>query len=189
MTCGIYVITNQVTNNRYVGQSNDCERRFYDHLYELDSGDHWNRHLQNSYNKYGRNAFIFSILEECSIDQLTGREQFWADHFRSQGIELYNTGQFLDAPNRGKTFSDDHRESLSRSHLGKSRSPEFIAKVTGRKRSPESIAKQRETLLKKGHRPPSKLGTKQSPETIAKRVESRRRNQENKDNNLSFIGQ
>lgn len=74
---GIYGIHNTLTDTWYVGQSNDIDWRWYEHKSDLNANRHHNKHLQRAYNKYGRNAFVWSVLEECSIEQLDEREIFW----------------------------------------------------------------------------------------------------------------
>lgn len=44
---------------------------------------HGNEYLQAAYNKYGKDNFVFEILEECSEDQLLVREQFWMTELKS----------------------------------------------------------------------------------------------------------
>ena len=77
--CGIYKISNRITNKIYVGQSKDIIKRWRDHKTRLRSGNHVNIHLQNSWNKYGEGAFEFSVVEVCkkNFDVLNEREVYW----------------------------------------------------------------------------------------------------------------
>ena len=65
MTSGIYEIVNVVNGHRYIGQSSNIPRRWNNHLSCLSRGKSKNPHLQRSWNKYGRDAFSFSVLGEC----------------------------------------------------------------------------------------------------------------------------
>jgi hypothetical protein len=38
---------------------------------------HPNKHLQNAWNKFGKDAFNFEIIEECKEDDLLDRESLW----------------------------------------------------------------------------------------------------------------
>ncbi len=76
---GIYKITNIVNNIFYIGSSCDIIHRFSTHKSELRLNKHENSYLQNSWNKYGQENFIFEIIEECNIVSLEEREQFWLD--------------------------------------------------------------------------------------------------------------
>lgn len=60
---GLYVILNTVSHKIYVGKTDKSFKyRFDVHNYELCHKCHLNKHLQNSWNKYGSGAFIFCIL-------------------------------------------------------------------------------------------------------------------------------
>ena len=63
--CGIYEIKNALNNHRYIGSSIDIEKRWGEHLRELNGNYHYNVYLQNAWNKYGENKFEFNVLEEC----------------------------------------------------------------------------------------------------------------------------
>ena len=60
---GLYVILNTVSHKIYVGKTDKSFKyRFDVHNYELCHKCHLNKHLQNSWNKYGSGVFIFCIL-------------------------------------------------------------------------------------------------------------------------------
>jgi len=60
---GIYRIINQSTGKSYIGQSINLRKRKIQHFSNLKCGKHENDYLQKGYNKYGLDAFTFSILE------------------------------------------------------------------------------------------------------------------------------
>ena len=60
---GIYSIKNVKNNKVYIGSSNNIEKRIKDHFRNLKNNRHSNQYLQNAYNKYGNESFIFEILE------------------------------------------------------------------------------------------------------------------------------
>lgn len=64
-TCGVYKILCLSNKKYYIGSSKTISRRWYEHKWLLRSGKHYSRYLQMSWNKYGENSFIFSVLEEC----------------------------------------------------------------------------------------------------------------------------
>ena len=79
---GIYKITCKVNNKIYIGSTGICfKQRFKKHKQRLRNNYHENDYLQKSWNKYGESAFIFEIIEECEIDNLLNREQFFIDSF------------------------------------------------------------------------------------------------------------
>jgi group I intron endonuclease len=67
---GVYQIRNLINNKVYIGSSKNIKSRRRDHLYYLRHGQH-NRYLQQDWNKYGENNFIFEVLLECSDDRKT----------------------------------------------------------------------------------------------------------------------
>src|SRR5579859_1414595 len=61
----IYRILNTVNKHRYYGHTNCANRRENDHFLDLQRGIHTNDHLQNAWNKYGPDAFIFEVMFLC----------------------------------------------------------------------------------------------------------------------------
>lgn len=82
-TPGIYIITNTINNKKYIGSTNRLERRWSDHKWLLKNNKHTNQHLQASYAQYGPDVFHFRRLEECPIEQLTEREEYWIRYFEA----------------------------------------------------------------------------------------------------------
>lgn len=62
MKCYIYKIINNVTGEKYVGQTTNFSRRIKDHKEALRRNKHKNPKLQASWNKYGEANF--SITKE-----------------------------------------------------------------------------------------------------------------------------
>lgn len=77
---GIYKITNVITNECYIGQSEDCYNRMRQHKIWLKEGKHQNILLQNAWNTYGASNFKFEIIDWCNKDELDDRECFWIKH-------------------------------------------------------------------------------------------------------------
>lgn len=76
----IYGILNLENFKIYIGQSKSYRSRKWNHTSNLRTGRHKNTHLQNAWNKYGADKFIFVILEnDISIEELTKRELYWID--------------------------------------------------------------------------------------------------------------
>lgn len=61
---GIYTITNRKNGKTYVGQALNIRKRWSGHIYSLKLNSHRNRHLQNSWNKNGREVFDFAVVED-----------------------------------------------------------------------------------------------------------------------------
>jgi group I intron endonuclease len=66
---GIYCIRSLANNKCYIGSAKNFSLRKNEHFYELRNNKHANIHLQNSWNKYGENNFIFEIL--CYVEDVS----------------------------------------------------------------------------------------------------------------------
>ena len=62
---GIYKIINIINEKTYVGSTiSKFNRRWNCHKCQLRNHNHGNKYLQNAWNKYGEDKFIFEIIEE-----------------------------------------------------------------------------------------------------------------------------
>lgn len=145
---GIYVILNHQSGKIYVGSAVHLFHRKNEHLSRLKKGIHHNKHLQNSWNKYGESVFSFYVLEFVDdLDLLIIREQFWMD--LTQCYENgYNKRRKAES-NRGIVFSEETRQKYREAQTGKKRAPftkEHIQNMrkAQRHRSPEQRKNMRE---------------------------------------------
>lgn len=75
---GVYSITNIINNKIYVGSAVRSFRiRWNTHKSELKRNVHKNIHLQRAYNKYGKENFVFEIIEEHESEFCISAEQYW----------------------------------------------------------------------------------------------------------------
>lgn len=72
--CGIYMITNELTGERYIGQSRNIIGRWWSHT--APNTREYNR-LQKDIKKQGKQTFNLIILEECLADDLDEKEKFY----------------------------------------------------------------------------------------------------------------
>lgn len=77
---GIYKITKKENGKCYIGQSNNCERRFKEHQ---TKGSSSRIPVDIAIQKYGKDAFTYEIIEECSIEELNQKEQYWIKYYNS----------------------------------------------------------------------------------------------------------
>lgn len=88
---GIYRIKNKINSKIYIGSAIKLRRRFYEHNGALKNNTHSSGHLQKAYNKYGKNNFIFEVVELCNKDNLIEREQYWLDYYKTyEDVNGYN---------------------------------------------------------------------------------------------------
>lgn len=79
-TQGIYIFTNTVTAEIYIGSSIDISRRWTDHRWLSETKRHKNAIFQAAYETHGAVALSLSVLELVEkAEQLTSREQFNLD--------------------------------------------------------------------------------------------------------------
>lgn len=81
---GIYCIQNTSNNKRYIGSSKNVYQRLLKHFALLRHGKHENIILQQSWNKHGENSFDWYMLEYCTDDKLTDKEQYYIDFLKSE---------------------------------------------------------------------------------------------------------
>lgn len=82
---GIYKITNKINNKSYIGQSKNIKYRWKNEKNDAynSNSESYNYPLSRAFRKYGLNNFTFEVLEECNIEDLDKREQYYIDLFDS----------------------------------------------------------------------------------------------------------
>ena len=93
MACGIYKITNLNNNHCYIGQSVDIKRRWRNEKAAAfnERSRSYNTILSKAFRKYcivkeGKvdfSNFCFEILEECLVDDLNDREQYYVNKYNA----------------------------------------------------------------------------------------------------------
>ena len=111
--CGVYGIINMTNGHIYVGSSINIHRRKLRHFRYLKNGEHENSHLQNAYNKYGEDAFVFVVLEHTDPNSRLLVEQRYLDIYH--GYEkCYNICHIAGSPAAiGRVKTDSHRKKIS----------------------------------------------------------------------------
>lgn len=110
MNCGIYKIVNLINNKFYIGSSRNIKDRISHHLSELKNNKHTNTHLQNSYNKYGKENFKFEVIEYCELTELLLKEEYYIQNLKPE----YNIERVLNTTPIGyKPVSKETREKIS----------------------------------------------------------------------------
>lgn len=124
---GIYCIINKVSNKFYIGSSVNCYHRIKSHHFaRLKAKTHTNPHLQAAYDKYGKEAFEYFILEECVPEMLFAVEQQYIDNTGCLNNEVgYNINQFADRV----VLTDEQKKKISIAKKGKPRDPETKKKM------------------------------------------------------------
>lgn len=135
---GIYKIINIVNGLFYIGSSENFVKRFKSHKSLLKLKKHPNIYLQRAWDKYGKEAFQFQIIEEVTdVTKLIEREQHYLDTLQcfadlQKGYNICKTaGSTL-----GYFPSEETRKKMGNSHKGKKNCwynkplhPNFIASM------------------------------------------------------------
>lgn len=114
MKAYIYTIKNKVNNKCYVGSTKHPRQRKSDHFSYLKKGKHHSPYLQNSYNKYGKSSFEFSIIEECDLSTRKERELHYIIIYkafeRDFGYNVYepNESNFKCSEKTKEKIRDNH---------------------------------------------------------------------------------
>ena len=84
----IYVITNDINDKVYIGQSVNAHNRFLQHQSESKFKSN-NMLIHKAMNKYGIEHFSYTILEQ-QIDNYDERERYWIEKYKSVQPNGYN---------------------------------------------------------------------------------------------------
>lgn len=131
-TSNIYMFKNNTNGKAYVGQAEDVEARYKQHIKDSKNKDYV---FYKALRKYGIDNFTFSIIEEdIPIENINEREIFWISEINSKipnGYNMTNGGEGTHGYNHteeskqkmreiklGKKLSETHVENIRRSHIG-----------------------------------------------------------------------
>lgn len=156
----IYAIFNIVNDKCYVGQTFKKNKRCKDHKINLRLNTHRNKHLHAAYNKYGKDAFIFVILENLfDTSNLDDRENYWIKALKPEYNKAPIGGSCL-----GFKHSQETRELLSKIRKGKKRTGEALENIrAGQKKRPPVSEEAKENMRR------AQLGKKWTEERKQKR--------------------
>ena len=157
---GIYKITNKINGKFYIGQSVNIKRRFMEH--KTPHGRMTS--IKLAIQKYGKENFLFEVIEECSVQNLDEREVYWIALLKPH----YNrTAGGVGV--KGHTVPDETRRLLSVKcrrywdSLPDAEKAEIQKRLTG---PPKGHAVSQETRQKLRE---ANLGKVQSAETVERR--------------------
>lgn len=82
----------------------------------LERGTHDNPHLQNAFNKFGKESFNFQVIEECNDSDLVNKENFYISQYKSNSSEFgYNLATVNEF--RRNTYNNEVKQKLSKYNL------------------------------------------------------------------------
>lgn len=175
--CGIYKIVNIINSNCYVGQSYRLKQRKSEHFRRLRNNKHVNKHLQNSYNKWGEYYFEFVILCFCKPEDLTENEEYWNKKLKP----VFNKRECTDS-NRGMHLSEEHKRKISEANTGKMHSEESKRKLSLSKQNISDVTREKLRISSTGRFYSEETRKKMS---LSKKGKPGRRHTEEENENLS----
>lgn len=108
----VYVITCTANGRSYVGSTIDFSQRHRKHISRLRRGNHESVKLQNAYNKYGEDSFVFTPLVVCDDTELIEIEQKFMDQL-DVILNGFNSSPIAGSGMRGRTWSQLQRDQFS----------------------------------------------------------------------------
>jgi group I intron endonuclease len=130
---GIYCIENKINGKKYIGSSKNISKREKTHFSQLENLKHKNLKIQGSYNKHGKDNFIFFILEIVeNLSKLIEREQHYIDTINPE----YNINIIANS-SLGIKRSEETKEKIRKANLGL-KHPEWRNKIKSEKQGGEN---------------------------------------------------
>lgn len=123
---GVYVIENVINNKKYVGSTftkdqKGFKKRFDSYTKQVNS--YYNKKLTNALKKYGRENFIFRIVEivNTSLIECRSREEYYIEFFDTvnsgYNMKVQGVGGNGGA-NKGKKYPKPSKEVVLRRAIG-----------------------------------------------------------------------
>ena len=124
---GVYKIT--IGEHFYIGSSQDVYLRKSSHLSKLKLKKHPNNYMQNVYNKYGVENFVFCVLEYCDVKDLIIKEQFYIDKLNP---DLNH--RLVAESNRGYKHTEQAKMRMKKAYKNRTISEETRRKMSESKK-------------------------------------------------------
>lgn len=127
MKATIYCVHCIPTGKKYIGQTiQKIKNRINDH-FSRSSNSRYKFH--RAIKKYGKDNFIYGIIEECDYDIINEKEMFWI-----KAYDTFKNGYNSDTGGKnGRLVSEETKRKMSKMQKGKNKKP--LTEETKRKLS------------------------------------------------------
>ena len=105
---GIYKITNAVTGDFYIGSSNNVKRRWAEHKKPSRWNDNPNNPMYLNMRKYGKDKFVFEVLEVVEPEELKEAEQQFIEALKPTYNDINAKGLNVE---RKKEYNKEYQKS------------------------------------------------------------------------------
>lgn len=160
MKSGIYIIQNNINSKRYIGSAKDFTLRWRSHRNCLNKNKHYNKHLQQAWNKYGEKNFEFLKIALCPPEYLIKMEQWFLDNLKPEYNICKVAGNTLGVPmqphvkeaiRKGKEnykMTAETRIRMRQAQLGRKMSQQSVEKAISTKFERYGEVMSKESRLK-----------------------------------------
>lgn len=127
----VYKIVNLINGLIYIGSASNIKERWKYHKWQLNKGIHGNKHLQNAWKLYGKEAFAIVILAQASDkENLKILEQQIIDETKCYERNIgYNICKSVTISRLGLKSSPEHVAKIIKAHTGAKRSEEACKNI------------------------------------------------------------
>ena len=115
----VYKITNTVTGDFYIGSSKDIKRRWKEHKKPSVWKKYPNSQLYQDMQEYGKDKFVFEVIEEAEIGQLKEKEQQFIEilkptynQMNAKGLDIERRKEYQKEYNKEYEKSDKYKNSF-----------------------------------------------------------------------------
>jgi group I intron endonuclease len=135
----VYKISFKGTNRFYIGSTSNTQERRGEHLRLLRRKEHANPIVQNVFDKYGEQSFIFEIIEQLpenfNGDDIKKAEQKWLDlYYDNQNLCMNILSEATSS--KGRKVSEETKRKISFALKGRKIHPNTLARLKDRTKNP-----------------------------------------------------
>lgn len=142
----VYKISNIKNGKFYIGSTVEPKKRQNNHFTALRYNKHYNKKLQNSWNKYGEDSFKFEIIEISDEINILKREQYYIDilnpNYNICPIAYSTLGRKatketkikMSKAQTGRKQTEEAKLKVSMAHKGRIHSEDYKKNISNRQK-------------------------------------------------------
>ena len=123
---GVYKITNTVTCDFYIGSSNDVKRRWTEHKCPSKWKQCKNNQLYKDMQEYGKDKFVFEVIEEVEESSLKEAEQKFIETLKPTYNQMNAKGLNIE---RYKEYKKEYQKEYQKTNKRKKYQKEYYSQL------------------------------------------------------------